>query len=1111
MSSRFAIVSSSVPRPNPARTPRANWLTVLAVLFMGLLGGERASVAAVLYVQGNSADPSTAVSSRTIPYTLAQAAGNLNVVAVSWGGTSASVSSVTDTKGNTYALAVGPTALTGFGSASIYYAKNIVAAAAGTNSVTVIYSASVGGVDIRIAEYSGLSTTSPVDVTAASTGTGALTSSGSVTTTNANDLLVGSNATSTGTSGSGSGFTQRIITPFNGNILEDEVVSAVGSYAATAPMSPSGNWIMQMVAFKAAGSGDTTAPSVPTGLQTTSVTSTQVNLSWTASTDNVGVTGYLVERCLGAGCTTFTQPTGTTYSDTGLVASTTYLYRVRAADAAGNLSGYSNTLTATTSVSTPITYRQGNSADPSTAVSSRTIPYTLAQTAGNLNVVAVSWGGTSVSVSSVTDTKGNTYTLAVGPTALTGFGSASIYYAKNIVAAAAGTNSVTVTYSASVGGVDIRIAEYSGLSTTSPVDVTAASTGSGTLTSSGSVTTINANDLLVGSNATSTGTSGSGTGFTSRIITGFNGNILEDEVVTAVGPYAATAPMSPSGNWIMQMVAFKAASGDISPPSVPAGLTVTAASSTQINLNWSASNDNVGVTSYVIERCPGATCSNFQLLGNSTGTTYSDTGLSPSTSYTYHLKATDAAGNGSAFSSSASVQTSSATAATWSQYTYDDAGRLSRVDRDTGITSNYSLDPVGNRLTLKESDGSKPSIPGSLALTAISPSQVNLTWAVATDNVGVTGYVVSRCTGGVIACACTSTSCPNFTTAVTVTAPAISASDTGLTSTTTYYYVVRAQDAVGNISDPQLPPIASIMTLDGNAPSVPTLNVPTIVSAHEVDLSWSQSNDDVGVTGYAIERCVGTTCTTLTVTGSPPATTYHDTGVVDITNYRYRVRAYDARNNYSGYSNAQMALTPDGTGPTPAPSGLTPTALSSTTISLTWTGSSDNVGVTLYSIERCLGAGCSNFGQAIGTVTSPSPPATTYVDSTVAPSTTYVYRVRAQDAALNWSGYSAIATGTSLAGVPGVPSLTPVNRQTTSTSNSLVWTASAGATSYQLFSSPDGTAGSFGFLQSTTQTQVTLTMGTGDHFYKVEACNTSGCSAMSNTSHILVCSPSGCP
>ena len=101
---------------------------------------------------------------------------------------------------------------------------------------------------------------------------------------------------------------------------------------------------------------DTSPPTAPTGLTATASGSSQVNLSWTAATDNVGVTGYRVERCQGAGCTNFTQvatPTGTTYNDTGRTASTTYRYRVRAADAAGNLGGYSTAAEATTSAAPP--------------------------------------------------------------------------------------------------------------------------------------------------------------------------------------------------------------------------------------------------------------------------------------------------------------------------------------------------------------------------------------------------------------------------------------------------------------------------------------------------------------------------------------------------------------------------------------------------------------------------------------------------------------------------------------------------------------------------------------------------------------------------------------
>src|SRR6476620_2291692 len=78
--------------------------------------------------------------------------------------------------------------------------------------------------------------------------------------------------------------------------------------------------------------GDTTAPTVPINLQATASSNTQVGLSWTASTDNVGVTGYLVERCLGNGCTSFAQiarVAGTTFSDGGLLSGTSYGYRVR--------------------------------------------------------------------------------------------------------------------------------------------------------------------------------------------------------------------------------------------------------------------------------------------------------------------------------------------------------------------------------------------------------------------------------------------------------------------------------------------------------------------------------------------------------------------------------------------------------------------------------------------------------------------------------------------------------------------------------------------------------------------------------------------------------------
>jgi hypothetical protein len=93
------------------------------------------------------------------------------------------------------------------------------------------------------------------------------------------------------------------------------------------------------------GAPDTTPPSTPANLSATAISGTQINLSWSSSTDNVGVTAYRLERCTGSSCSNFSQiatPTGTSYNDIGLSANTTYRYRVRAVDAAGNLSVYSS-------------------------------------------------------------------------------------------------------------------------------------------------------------------------------------------------------------------------------------------------------------------------------------------------------------------------------------------------------------------------------------------------------------------------------------------------------------------------------------------------------------------------------------------------------------------------------------------------------------------------------------------------------------------------------------------------------------------------------------------------------------------------------------------------
>ncbi|MFJ1792550.1 glycoside hydrolase family 6 protein [Kitasatospora griseola] len=99
-------------------------------------------------------------------------------------------------------------------------------------------------------------------------------------------------------------------------------------------------------ALGSSGGSDTTAPTAPTGLAATT-TATSVALTWSAATDNVGVTGYDVYR----GSTLVGSTAGTSYTDTGLTASTAYSYTVKARDAAGNVSPASAALVATTTAS----------------------------------------------------------------------------------------------------------------------------------------------------------------------------------------------------------------------------------------------------------------------------------------------------------------------------------------------------------------------------------------------------------------------------------------------------------------------------------------------------------------------------------------------------------------------------------------------------------------------------------------------------------------------------------------------------------------------------------------------------------------------------------------
>ncbi len=544
----------------------ASGLLLLAV------GLGRAQAAPIAFVQTNSATPQTPQATVTVTFNSAQTLGDLNVVIVGWNDSTATVSSVADTKGNTYALAAAPIVQSGTASQAIYYAKNITSAAAGANTVTVTFNVAARFPDIRIAEYSGVDTVNPLDVSAGAQGSTATSSSGSVTTTNANDLLIGANLVQSTSTAAGVGYTNRGITP-DGDILEDRVVTATASYSATAALDKVQQWIMQMAAFRAAGSG-TSAPSIAS----LNPTSGPVGTSVTITGANFGSTQ-------GSSSVTFNSTTATPASWTA----NSIVVPVPAGAATGNVvvtvnAVPSNGVIFTVGAVSAVSFTQSNSATPQGSFTTVAVPFTLAQAAGNLNVVVVGWNDSTATISAVTDSLGNIYAVATAPVVQAGTASQAIYYAKNIAAAAAGANTVTVTFAAAALHPDIRIAEYSGLDPLNPLDTSAGAQGTTTSTSdSGLLVTGNPNDLLVGANIVQSATTAAGPGYTSRGITA-DGDILEDQVVSTAGSYNATAVLDKIQSWIMQMVAFRAAGSgggtvpniaSLNPTSGAAGVSVT--------------------------------------------------------------------------------------------------------------------------------------------------------------------------------------------------------------------------------------------------------------------------------------------------------------------------------------------------------------------------------------------------------------------------------------------------------------------------------------------------------------------------------------------------------
>ena len=196
---------------------------------------------------------------------------------------------------------------------------------------------------------------------------------------------------------------------------------------------------------------------------------------------------------------------------------------------------------------------------------------------------------------------------------------------------------------------------------------------------------------------------------------------------------------------------------------------------------------------------------------------------------------------------------------------------------------------------------------------------------------------------------------------------------------------------------------------DTTAPSTPTGLSGSASSPSQINLGWTASTDNVAVTGYRVYRN-GVLLATL---GN--VTAHQNTGLSASTTYSYTVQAFDAAGNASAQSTAVIVTTPavlDTVAPS-TPTGLVATAVSASRINLSWSASTDNVAVTGYRVFR-NGALLATLGNV-----------TAYQDSNLGAGTTYVYTVRAFDAAGNMSGHSAAASATTSAALDTTPPTTP--------------------------------------------------------------------------------------
>ncbi len=348
-----------------------------------------------------------------------------------------------------------------------------------------------------------------------------------------------------------------------------------------------------------------------------------------------------------------------------------------------------------------------------------------------------------------------------------------------------------------------------------------------------------------------------------------------------------------------------------------------------------------------------------------------------------------------------------------------------------------AMDAVGNwgawsGVTWSAQDDSAPTVPAMTAEPAYTAGTTNaVAWSASADGQGVGGITYQSEVSN------------SNTFAVVLDQSAWTAARgwtfSGLVDGTTYYYRVRARDALDHVSS-----YSNVVssTQDASAPPAPFLAAePAYTVGTSNALTWSAVVDG-GASGvqYNAQRSTSPAFTAVVSSGWISATTYTFSGLTDATLYYYRVAARDSLGLQSAWSNVERS-TQDNSAPTAPGSIAPPLYTKGTSLTFSWTASTDaGVGGIQYWAEYDNDVQFRSVNGNSGWVAG-----TSATFSNLAEGTLWFYRVRARDAFATTSGWSTIRFSIQDNSPPTQPTMSAEPTYTDGTSNAVSWTASTDA------------------------------------------------------------------